>query len=397
MNIREFPIFQQKINGHNLIYLDSAATTQKPQSVIDAIKNFYETTNAPVFRGIYSLAEHATELYENVRIQTAEFINARHANEIVFTYSATDSINLIAQSYIKSTIQPGDTIVIGPYEHHANILPWQQLGASVITLPHQDDWSYDYQNLDQFITKKTKLVALSLSSNVIGGAPVYTDIMLKRITDYAHACGAVVLFDVAQKIGHQKVDVQKLSCDFLVFSSHKMLGPTGVGICYIHEKFHQSLAPYRFGGGMVYNATEQDWRPMPFLLEAGTPNTADIIGFGAALNYLKNISFDELRAHEATLSSMLVQELSKMAHVKILGPEAQAGHLVSFILKNHHPHDVAAYLDKFGICVRAGHHCAQPLHAQLGMLGSVRASFYGYNSLDDIRTLVTRLMELYSI
>jgi len=382
MNIRsDFPIFKQVVNNYSLCYLDSAATTQKPQVVIDAIKNFYETTNAPIYRGVYSLAEHATELYEQVRLQTAAFINAAHASEIVFTYNATDSINLIAQSYIKHILQVGDEIVIGPYEHHANILPWHALGAKVVQLPHNSDWSYNYKNLDQYITHKTKVVALSLGSNVIGGAPIYTPAMLKKIVDYAHACGAIVLFDAAQAIAHKKINVQELNCDFLVFSSHKMLGPTGVGIAYINQKLHNKLQPYRVGGGMVYSAEHPiSWRTMPTLLEAGTPNAADIIGFGAALTYLQHVSFDELHNHMALLSKQLITGLEDLPNITMLGPELQQGHLVSFTIQDKHPHDIAAYLDQFGICVRAGHQCAQPLHTMFGLAGSIRVSFYGYNT-----------------
>lgn len=393
MNIRsDFPIFKQVINGYPLCYLDSAATTQKPQVVIDAIKNFYETTNAPIYRGVYSLAEHATELYEQVRSQTAEYINAAHTSEIVFTQNATDSINLIAQAYVKHVLQPGDEIVIGPYEHHANILPWHALGATVITLPHNKDWSYNYPNLDQYITRKTKLVALSLDSNVIGGAPIYTQESLQKIVDYAHACGAVVLFDAAQAIAHKKIDVQQLNCDFLVFSSHKMLGPTGVGITYINQRLHHSLQPYRIGGGMVYSTDLPiQWRSMPLLLEAGTPNAADIIGFGAALTYLKKLSFTDLQTHTRLLSTLFIDGLTQVAGATLIGPHDQKGHLVSFTLKDRHPHDSAALLDSYGICVRAGHQCAQPLHTQLGLTGSIRVSFYGYNTQEDVNICITIL------
>jgi cysteine desulfurase/selenocysteine lyase len=393
VSIKYFPFF-----SHNAIrYLDNAATTHKPQSVIDAVSHFYSHENASVHRGIYTLAEHATAHFERVRTQVAHFIGAK-AHEIVVTKGATESINMIAQSWAAHNLVEGDEIVITELEHHANYLPWQRLAQThnlILTIVPAMARGMSIDALKRAITQKTKLVAVTHCSHVLG---CYLDIA--DIVSAAHAVGARVLVDAAQSVGHKKIDVQQLGCDFLVFSGHKMLAPTGVGIAYITEAVHSQLFPYQLGGGMV-GAVEKDtttYRPMPYMLEAGTPPIASVMGLGAAIEFINNnVDFDNLHKHEALLCARLIDGLATISGVTIFGDQdqlKQSGHIVSFTVQDIHAHDVAAYLDRFSIAVRAGNHCAQPLHNALGINGSVRVSFYMYNTIEDVDALLAALQKL---
>lgn len=388
-NIRkDFPLLQKKVDRHQLIYFDNAATSQKPQQVIDAISNYYESQNSPIHRAMYNLGEQATTLYEQAREKVAQFINA-HSDEVIITKGTTQSINAVAAGWARVHLKEGDEILLTQMEHHANLLPWQQVakmtGAILKFIPILPDGTLDMKSLDHLLTKKTKLVSCIHVSNVLG---THNDI--ETITKKAHAVGARVLIDAAQSVAHQIIDVKKINSDFLVFSGHKMLGPTGIGILYIKKELHDQMQPYEFGGGMVYEAdfTHASWAKAPYKFEAGTPPIAQAIGLGAAIDYIqKNIDFAQLQTHEARLCSMLIEGLQKHPKITILGPIEQLkerGHLVSFVVKDMHPHDVATYLGNHGICVRAGHHCAQPLAKLLGISGSVRASFYAYNTLEEV-------------
>lgn len=386
---KDFPLLlQKKINGNSLIYFDNAATTQKPQHVIDTIAHFYELQNSNIARAVYAFGEQTTTLYESARVTVAEFINA-DVHEIVFTKGTTESINTVAMGWALVHLKAGDEIVLTQMEHHSNILPWQYVakktGAVLKFIPVLSNGTLDMSKLDQVITKKTKLVSCVHISNALG---THNDI--GTIIKKSHAQGARVLIDAAQSMAHQSIDVKKLHCDFLVFSGHKMLGPTGIGVLYITKDLHEQMEPYEFGGGMVYEVdfTHATWAKAPHKFEAGTPPIAQAIGLAAAIEYVKkNIDFEKLKKHEAHLCQALIAGLQKFPKIHILGPVEQlkeTGHLVSFIVQDMHAHDVATFLSNYGICVRAGHHCAQPLAKALNIPASVRASFYAYNTLEEV-------------
>jgi len=398
VNLRsDFPILQRTVNGKPLIYLDNAATTQKPQAVLDAMTTFYSFFNAPVRRGIYELAEEATLLFENARAAIANFIGA-YPDETIITKGATEGINFIAQAWGHEHIKAGDEIIVTELEHHANFLPWQRLAqqkqAVLKIVPITDDGDVDYAAFKQMLTHKTKLVAVTHVSNVLG-----TQVDIAMIINNAHAVGAKVLIDAAQSIAHQDINVHALDCDFLVFSGHKMLGPTGIGILYIKRALHQDVPPYQVGGGMVFEVgrAQSFWLEAPYKFEAGTPATAELIGLAAALDYRKKtFSIEQLRTHEAILSRQLIEGLQTLG-LPVLGPIEQLkqhGHIVSFIVPNVHGHDVAAYLAQQGICVRAGHHCAQILHNRLGVEASVRVSLYAYNTAQEVDQTIYWLQQL---
>lgn len=385
---KDFPILKRKIDHHPLIYFDNAATSQKPQQVIDVVTHFYESQNSNIARAVYSFGEQATTLYEQARAKVAEFINAE-PDEIVFTKGATQSLNGVATGWALEHLKAGDEILLTQMEHHANLLPWQQVakktGAVLKFIPLLPDGTLDMTSLDQLISKKTKLVSCVHVSNVLGTCNDVETIIKK-----AHAVGALVLIDAAQSIAHQKIDVKKMGCDFLAFSGHKMLAPTGIGVLYIQKKLHEKMQPFEFGGGMVYEVdfTHASWTQAPQKFEAGTPPIAQAIGLGAAIDYIQNnIDFSKLKAHEATLCKAMIEGLQKHPKIRILGPIEQLkthGHLVSFVVENMHAHDVAMHLSNYGICVRAGHHCAHPLAQVLKIQASVRASFYAYNTLEEV-------------
>lgn len=395
----DFPFF----GAHpSLAYLDSATTSQKPFSVIRAMNDFYAYENASLYRGMYGLAEKATQRYEDIRTHCAQFIGAQ-PQEILFTKGATESINLVAHAWGIGHIGVGDEIVISEIEHHANILPWQQLartrGAHLRWLAYDPIGLLALDKLDDVITARTRLVAVSAYSNVVGGFPQGYQEALSRIIERAHAVGSRVMVDAAQLMPHKHVDVAKLGCDFMVFSGHKMLGPQGVGVLYSKRELHNELEPYQLGGGMVADVGYEQarWRPFPYLFEAGTQAVAQVIGFGAALAYLRDrVDFDKLYEHEAALCQHLLDGLASIPRVHLLRPRypGQADHLVSFIVEGMHPHDVAAYLDAHNIYVRAGNQCAQVLHKRLGLAGSVRASFYLYTTHQEIDKVLQALAAL---
>lgn len=389
---KSFPFF----DAIPVAYLDNAATAQKPQVVLDAMNEFYRAENAPVYRGIYPLAELATERYEGVRAQIARFIGAL-PEEIVFTRGATDGINLLAGAW-SSMITAGDEIVISTLEHHANILSWQRLaaqkGATCVWLPlHETDalaW------VEKCITQKTKLVVCTLDSNVLG--PITPEI-LEAIVKRAHVVGAKVLFDAAQAAPHRALDVQALGCDFLVFSGHKLYGPTASGVLYVRRSEHANLLPYQLGGGMVTQVSVDGacWQGMPTLLEAGTPAVAEVIGLGAAISYLQTYStFEECAAYEQHLVERALTGISRCPGVRIISNHSKTAgaHILTFTVDGLHPHDVAAYLAVKGVCVRAGYHCCQPLHAILGLTGSVRMSVGLYTTEQEIDMFVEAIDEL---
>jgi cysteine desulfurase / selenocysteine lyase len=381
---KDFPL----LKNNKIIYFDNAATSQLPKHVIDMLNDFYTNHNAPIKRGIYRLAEEATQMYEDARAIVAQFIGAQ-SDEIVFTSGATESINFIATGWGNQHIRAGDEIVITELEHHSNLLPWQQLalqkGATLKYISVRDEGTLDLSNLDAIITTKTKIVSFLDVSNAIG-----THVDVAALTKAARAVGAKVLIDACQSVPHQKINVKEYDCDFLVFSGHKMLASTGIGVLYIKKDVQHEVPPYQFGGGMVFEVGEfkSRWLKPPHCYEAGTPPVAQAIGLAAAINYLtKYVDFTALKKHEAALCTRMIENLHKLPDISILGPIEQLkkmGHLVSFTHKKHHFHDVAAYLDSKGICVRAGHYCAQPLARKLGIDGSIRASFYLYNSISEV-------------
>lgn len=388
---KDFPIF----NNKQLIYFDNAATTQKPIQMINSIIDFYEKYNANIHRGIYSYGEYSTVLFEKSRQKVSRFINA-DVNEVIFTSGTTGSINFVALTWAEKLIKANDEIIITQMEHHSNLIPWQEIakkkGAILKVIPLTSGYRLDLQAYEKLLTLKTKLVAVTHVSNVLG---TVNDI--EFITQKAHEFGAKVLIDAAQSIAHQKIDVKKINCDFLAFSGHKLLGPTGIGILYIKKELHNQIEPLQFGGGMVFEADieKSSWLQSPYKFESGTPPIAQAIGLASAIEYIENnINFSDLQKLEANLCTRLIESLSVFKEVKILGPIEQLkkeGHLVSFTITGFHPHDVAAYLDTFGICVRAGHHCAQPLHKALGIESSIRISFYGYNTVKEVDFFIEKI------
>ncbi len=396
---KDFPILKEKINGYPLIYLDNASTSQKPQHVIDAIVDFYSKYNANVFRGTHAFGEHATHMFENTRSKVAQFIDAQDTSEVIFVKGSTAGINFIASTWAEQYIDEGDEIVITELEHHANLLPWQRVAdrkkAKLKAIRVLPDGLLDMGMVPELINEKTKLVAVSQISNSLG-----THIDVLPIIKQARSVGAKILIDAAQSAPHEKISVQKLDCDFLVFSGQKMLGPTGIGILYIKKYLHDLIEPYQLGGGMVFDATlhTATWLPAPQKFEAGSPPIAQVIGLGAAIDYLnQHVDFNELKKYEALLCSQAIDGLSKIDRVRILGPIAQIkkmGHMVSFIVEGIHGHDVAAYLSNRGICVRAGHHCAQPLALAMSIDASIRASFYLYNTPEEVDMLIQAVQDL---
>lgn len=394
----DFPLLRRFVNGHPVVYLDNAATALKPQVVIDAITDFYSNHGANIYRGIYTLAEESTTLYEDARAVVADFIGA-HSDEIIFTKGATESINAIACAWACDNLNPGDQIVVTAMEHHANFIPWQQcairVGAKLVIIPVSSDGRLILDNLDALLGSNTKIVAVCQISNLLG---THNDIA--KIIGAAHAVGAKVLVDAAQSVPHQKIDVCNLDCDFLVFSGHKIMGPTGVGVLYAKKDILESMRPYQQGGGMVSDVHLYDsvWAGIPQRFEAGTPPIASAIGMAEAIKYIqKQINFDILRAHEASLCRRFIEGLLALKRAKIYGPLDQlkeSGHIVSFNIRGFHPHDVAAYCDRFGICVRAGLHCAHPLNEQLGIGPSVRMSTFVYNTDQDIDKLLNSLDQM---
>ena len=396
--IREdFPILKRLVKGRPFVYLDSAATTQKPIQVIEAIKNYYETFNANVYRGIYSIAEEATAAYEKTREKVARFINARSPREIIFTRNTTEAINLVMYSWGQNNVQRGDVLLTTEMEHHSNLLPWQILsklkGASLKFIGFDKEGFLKLEEFDEYKNKSVKLFAFTFASNVLG-----TINPVRELVKYAKEMGAITVVDAAQAVPHMPIDVQQLDCDFLAFSGHKMLGPMGIGILYGKERLLEEMEPFMVGGEMVKSVDfrSSEWNDIPWKFEAGTPNVEGAIGLAAAIDYLQRIGMDVIRRHEIKLTKYTLDALSRIEGIMYYGPSSpeQRCGLVSFNLKGIHPHDLAMFLDNEGIAIRAGHHCAMPLHNRLGITASARASFYIYNIPSEIDLLATSLEKI---
>ncbi len=387
----DFPILSRTVHGHRLVFLDSAASSQKPTAVLHAMDRYYETTHANVHRAAYTLAEEATNAMESARAKVAGFIGAPSANEIVFTKNATESINLVARSWGAANLGPGDVIVLTQLEHHANIVPWQQLaaerGLELRWIPLTDDGRLDLTDLDRLLDG-AKLLALSAMSNVVG-----TITPVRRLTDAAHAAGALACIDACQYVPHVTTDVVEMGADFLAFSGHKMLGPTGVGVLWARADLLESMPPFLGGGGMILDVTTDGFVPaeVPHKFEAGTPPIAEIVGLGAAVDYLGSLGMDKVRAHEVALTTYAMDSLTERfgSDLVIYGPADPAvrGGVMSLAFKGIHPHDLSQVLDQHGVCVRPGHHCAKPLMRVLGVGATARASWYVYNDEADIDAL----------
>ncbi|MEK4361204.1 cysteine desulfurase [Paenibacillus sp. FSL M8-0212] len=394
-SIREqFPILHQEINGHPLVYLDSAATSQKPRAVIEAVKHYYEYENSNVHRGVHTLGSRATDAYEGAREKVAKFINARRTQEIIFTRGTTTALNLVASSYARANCKEGDEIVITQMEHHSNLIPWQQVaketGATLKYIPLQPDGHIELADVEKTITNNTKIVAIAYVSNVMGLIhPV------KQIAEIAHRNGAVIVVDGAQSTPHMKVDVQDLDCDFYALSGHKMCGPTGIGALYGKKALLESMEPIEFGGEMIDDVGlyESNWKELPWKFEGGTPIIAGAVGLGAAIDFLEQIGMDEIAHHESVLAAYATERLAEIDGLTIFGPAKRHVGVVTFNLGDVHPHDVATVLDASGVAIRAGHHCCQPLMRWLEVSSTARASFYLYNNEQDVDRLVSALIQ----
>jgi len=391
---KDFPILRRKINGKPLIYLDNAATSQKPSVVIEAIANYYRNSNANIHRGIHTLSQEATAAYENVRKHTAEFIAADSERSIIFTRNATEAINLVAYAYARQKLKKGDEILLSEMEHHSNLVPWFLIAKEkelvIKHIPVTEQGELDMSQFKQLLSKRTKLVSVVHKSNVLG-----TVNPISQICAAAHEKGAVVVVDGAQSTPHLAIDVKQLDCDFFAFSGHKMLGPTGVGVLYAKFDLLDHMQPFLGGGEMIreVHLDHATWNDTPWKFEAGTPNIADVIAFGESLNYLQEIGLDNIYAHEMDLSDDLLKKLKAFPSIKVFGPQdaSKRAGVVSFYDKDVHPHDLSTVLDSLGIAIRAGHHCAQPLMRRFGVPATARASFYLYNDASHVDALIDGL------
>ncbi|NYE03762.1 cysteine desulfurase/selenocysteine lyase [Bacillus niacini] len=393
---RQFPILDQEVNGNPLVYLDSSATSQKPIQVIETVERYYKEINSNVHRGVHTLGTRATDAYEGAREKVRKFINAKSTQEVIFTRGTTTSLNTVAASYADANLNAGDEIVITYMEHHSNIIPWQQVakrtGAVLKYIPLQEDGTISLEDVKATVTPNTRIVSVMQVSNVLGVInPV------KEIAKIAHENGAIMVVDGAQSAPHMKIDVQDLDCDFLAFSGHKMCAPTGIGVLYGKKHLLEKMEPIEFGGEMIdfVHLQESTWKELPWKFEAGTPIIAGAIGLGAAIDFLNEIGLDNIAEHEHKLAAYALEKMSSVPGMTIYGPldAAKRAGLVTFNISDVHPHDVATVLDAEGIAVRAGHHCAQPLMKWLRASATARASFYLYNTEDDIDKLVEGLVK----
>jgi cysteine desulfurase/selenocysteine lyase len=402
-NIRkDFPILERTVRDNKpLVYLDNASTTQKPNQVIDAINDYYRNHNANIHRAVYALAEEATELYENTRDKVANFINVKNRNEIIFVRGTTEAINLVAYAWGRAHVKEGDIIVTTEYEHHSNIVPWQLLtqekGAKLEYIGMDDDGELILEDLEKYLaTGKVKLVTFSLMSNVLG-----TISDTEKIISKCKEAGVLTLIDGAQAVPHMKIDLEKLDCDFFAFSGHKMLGPTGIGILWVRKSVLETMNPFHGGGDMIreVHKYETTWNDLPYKFEAGTPNIADVIGLGAAIDYLSKIGMDNIRQHEIELTTYAMEKLSNVKGLHIYGTKdiSKRGGVISFNFADVHPHDVAQIIDEEGIAIRSGHHCAQVLMERLNVAATSRASFYIYNTKEEIDVLINSLNKVARI
>ncbi len=396
----DFPILHQQVNGKPLVYLDNGATSQKPRSVIDALVHYYERDNSNVHRGLHALSMRATDAYEGARARIAKFINAADPAEVLFTRGTTESINIVARSWGHAHLKPGDVVLTTEFEHHSNLVPWQQAakvaGATLKYVPllgADGEGGLDLAALDKLLTPQVKLFAFTHVSNTLGTINPVADLCRK-----ARAVGAVTVIDAAQSIGHMPLDVQQIGCDFLAFSGHKMCGPTGIGVLYGRRALLDKLAPDETGGGMVVQVTYEgaSWKPAPERFEAGTPNVADAIALGAACDYLDKIGRDKIAAHDTELVNLAMEKLSALPGIRIIGPRkgSERSGLVSFAFEGVHAHDVVTFADEDGVALRGGHHCNQPLMRKLGLTSTTRASFYLYNTAEEIDRLVASLSRI---
>ncbi len=394
----DFPILRQKVHGRPLVYLDNAATSQKPQCVIDAVSDYYATFNANVHRGVHALSERATEQFELARDKVRRFINAPKAAEIVFVRGTTEAINLVAESFGRSRVRAGDEILISAMEHHSNIVPWQLLcestGAVLRVVPMNEAGELEIDAFEPMLNSKTRLVALAHVSNALGSInPV------RQLVIMAHARGIPVVVDGAQAVPHLKVDVQSLDCDFYAFSSHKMCGPMGIGVLYGKSEWLESMPPYQGGGDMILSVTFEKtiYNRVPYKFEAGTPDVGGAVGLARAVDYLDQIGMEQIAAYEHELLDYATRVLSRIPGVKLIGTARQKASVISFLLDDVHPHDIGTILDQGGIAVRTGHHCAQPVMKRLGVDATVRASLAFYNTRGDIDRLSTGLQKVKEV
>ena len=393
---KDFPILENR----NISYLDSGATTQKPIQVIKAVEEFYEKYNANPHRGAYSLSMEATEIYENTRTKISKFINSKHREEIIFSKNATESLNLLAYSYGMDNLKEDDEVVISIMEHHSNLVPWQKVTKATRSklkyMYINDEYEISDEEIENKITDKTKIVGITYVSNVLG-----TINNIEKIIKYAHKKGAIVIVDASQSIPHMKMDVQNLDCDFLVFSGHKMLAPLGIGVLYGKRELLNKMSPFLMGGDMIEYVYEQDttFAPLPNKFEAGTQNVEGVIGLGAAIDYIENLGYDKIQEIEEEIVEYAREELSKLDYLILYLTPNKENHsgVISFNINGVHPHDVASILDSEGVCVRSGNHCAQPLMRFLGIDSTCRASFYFYNTKEDVDKLVKALNKAYEM
>lgn len=400
-NVRaDFPILHQQVNGKPLVYLDNGATSQKPRQVIDALVRYYERDNSNVHRGLHALSTRATDAYEGARTRIAKFINAADPAEVLFTRGTTESINLVARSWGHAHLKAGDVVLTTEFEHHSNLVPWQQAAkASGATLKYvpllgvDGEGGLDMAALDQLLTPQVKLFAFTHISNTLGTINPVAELCRR-----ARAVGAVTVIDAAQSVGHAPLDVQAIGCDFLAFSGHKMCGPTGIGVLYGRRALLDKLAPDETGGGMVVSVTYEGatWKPAPERFEAGTPNVAGAIGLGAACDYLDQLGRDKIAAHDDALIRIAMEKLTALPGIRIIGPRkgAERSGLVSFAFDNVHAHDIVTFADEDGVALRGGHHCNQPLMRKLGLTSTTRASFYLYNTEEEIDRLLKSLQRI---
>jgi cysteine desulfurase/selenocysteine lyase len=394
----EFPILRTRVHGKPLVYLDNAATSQKPRTVVEAEADFSLLENANVHRGVHALSQRATAAYDRAREEVRTFLGASHASEIVFTAGTTAAINLVAQSYARPRLRSGDEILLTGMEHHSNIVPWQLVaqatGARIRVIPVTGSGELDLAGLNEVLTERTRLVALAHVSNVLG-----TVNPVRQIADRAHAVGATVLVDGAQAVPHIRVDLEALGADFYAASGHKMFGPTGIGFLYGRAALLDAMPPWQGGGGMIQNVTfeETTYAPVPAKFEAGTPPIAQAIGLGAAVRWLRSLDWSAVEAHEADLLAYATERLADVPGVRLIGTATEKVSMVSFVVDRVHPHDVGTVLDLQGIAVRASHHCAQPLMRHFGVAGTVRASFAAYNTRAEVNALIDGLLEVRKV
>ena len=397
--IREdFPILKKKVHDKNLVYLDNAATTQKPTYVIDRVNKYYTTMNANIHRGVHALSQEATEAFEGARIQIKQFINSIGKNQIIFTRGTTESINLVASSYGRVNIKEGDEIIISHMEHHSNIVPWQMLcnekNAKLRIIPINDNGELIYEEFEKLVNEKTKFISIVYVSNSLG---TVNDV--KRIINYAHQFNIPVLVDAAQAVNHIKVDVQDLDCDFLAFSGHKIYGPTGIGALYGKVELLEAMPPYQGGGDMISKVTfeETTYNELPHKFEAGTPDIAGAIGLGAAIEYVSKLGIENIKEHETSLLEYATKQIADVPGLRIIGQAKEKTSVLSFVLENIHPHDIGTFLDFEGVAIRTGHHCTQPVMQRFKIPATSRASFAMYNTKEEVDVLVNGLKKIIEV